>query len=78
MEENDNDPAVINSAELLLPMSGEAVGTAEREYRPEKLREWLVSSSMFRQLVEKGEASKTSSDTMNSMKNTEHCTGDAA
>jgi asparaginyl-tRNA synthetase len=54
MKENDNNPAVVNSADLLLPMSGEAVGAAEREYRPEKLRERLVNSSMFRQLVEKG------------------------
>lgn len=54
MKENNDNPAVVNSADLLLPMSGEAVGAAEREYRPEKLRERLVVSSMFRQLVEKG------------------------
>jgi asparaginyl-tRNA synthetase len=54
MKENDENPAVVNSADLLLPGSGEAVGAAEREYRYEKLRERLECSSMFRQLVERG------------------------
>jgi asparaginyl-tRNA synthetase len=54
MKENDENPAVVNSADLLLPSSGEAVGAAEREYRQEKLRERLQSSSMFRQLMERG------------------------
>jgi asparaginyl-tRNA synthetase len=54
MKENDENPTVANSADLLLPVSGEAVGAAEREYRYEKLRERLESSSMFRQLVERG------------------------
>jgi asparaginyl-tRNA synthetase len=54
MKENDENSTVVNSADLLLPVSGEAVGAAEREYRCEKLRERLESSSMFRQLVEKG------------------------
>jgi asparaginyl-tRNA synthetase len=54
MKENDENPAVVNSADLLMPSSGEAVGAAEREYRHEKLRERLLNSSMFKQLVEKG------------------------
>jgi asparaginyl-tRNA synthetase len=54
MKENDENPAIVNSADLLLPTSGEAVGAAEREYRCEKLRERLVNSLMFKQLVEKG------------------------
>jgi asparaginyl-tRNA synthetase len=54
MKENDENPAMVNSADLLLPTSGEAVGAAEREYRCEKLRERLVNSLMFKQLVEKG------------------------
>ena len=54
MRENDENSKVVNSADLLLPMSGEAVGAAEREYRYEKLYQRLVSSTMFRQLVEKG------------------------
>jgi len=54
MRENDENPAVVNSADLLLPMSGEAVGAAEREYRYEKLYQRLTVSSMFKQLVERG------------------------
>jgi asparaginyl-tRNA synthetase len=54
MKENDENPSVVNSVDLLLPSSGEAVGAAEREYRYEKLRERLQSSSMYRQLVERG------------------------
>lgn len=54
MRENDENSAIVNSADLLLPMSGEAVGAAEREYHHEKLRQRLVDSPMFRMLVEKG------------------------
>ncbi len=54
MRENDENPEIVNSADLLLPMSGEAVGAAEREYRYERLYERLVNSTMFKQLVEKG------------------------
>jgi asparaginyl-tRNA synthetase len=54
MRENDENPAIVNSADLLLPVGGEAVGAAEREYKYERLHRRLVNSSMFRQLVEKG------------------------
>jgi len=54
MRENDENPAIVNSADLLLPMSGESVGAAEREYRHEKLYQRLMDSTMFKQLVEKG------------------------
>jgi asparaginyl-tRNA synthetase len=54
MRENDENPAMVNSADLLLPTSGEAVGAAEREYRYEKLFERLINSMMFKQLVAKG------------------------
>jgi asparaginyl-tRNA synthetase len=54
MRENDENPVIVNSADLLLPMGGEAVGAAEREYRYEKLHDRLVTSTMFKQLVEKG------------------------
>lgn len=54
MRENDENPAIVNSADLLLPTSGEAVGAAEREYRYEKLYERLINSMMFKQLVAKG------------------------
>ncbi|MBS7621655.1 asparagine--tRNA ligase [Candidatus Bathyarchaeota archaeon] len=54
MRENDENPNIVNSADLLLPVSGEAVGAAEREYRYEKLYQRLVNSTMFKQLIEKG------------------------
>jgi asparaginyl-tRNA synthetase len=54
MRENNDNPEIVNSADLLLPMSGEAVGAAEREYRYEKLYQRLINSTMFKQLVEKG------------------------
>jgi len=54
MKENEENPRIVNSADLLLPLSGEAVGAAEREYRYEKLYQRLADSTMFAQLVEKG------------------------
>jgi asparaginyl-tRNA synthetase len=54
MREKDEEPEIVNSADLLLPMSGEAVGAAEREYRYEKLYQRLTNSTMFKQLVDKG------------------------
>jgi len=54
MRENDENPAIVNSADLLLPISGEAVGAAEREFKYTKLYQRLTNSTMFRQLVEKG------------------------
>jgi asparaginyl-tRNA synthetase len=54
MRENDEDSDIVNSADLLLPMSGEAVGAAEREYRYEKLYQRLTNSTMFEQLANKG------------------------
>ncbi len=54
MKENEENPEIVNSADLVLPTSGEAVGAAEREYRYEKLYRRLITSTMFKQLVEKG------------------------
>ncbi len=54
MRENDENPAIVNSADLLLPISGEAVGAAEREHRYDKLYRRLIESTMFKQLVSKG------------------------
>jgi len=54
MKENDDNPTIVNSADLLLPISGEAVGAAEREYRYDKLYQRLIDSTMFKQLVQKG------------------------
>jgi asparaginyl-tRNA synthetase len=54
MRENDENPSIVNSADLLLPMGGEAVGAAEREHRYDKLYQRLIDSSMFKQLAAKG------------------------
>lgn len=54
MRENDETPSIVNSADLLLPFGGEAVGAAEREHRHDKLHQRLTESSMFKQLTAKG------------------------
>lgn len=54
MRENDEDPCIVNSCDLILPFSGEAVGGAEREYRYERLRERLKQSLMLKMLMENG------------------------
>ena len=54
MIEDEKDPKVVKSADLILPCSGEAAGAAEREYRHDKLVERLMSSNMMKMLKEKG------------------------
>ncbi|MCP8315304.1 MAG: hypothetical protein H3Z52_06395 [archaeon] len=54
MKNNESDPRVVNSADLILPYSGEAVGAAEREYRFDILYQKLLNSRMFQQLQAKG------------------------
>jgi asparaginyl-tRNA synthetase len=54
MIEDDEDPKVVRSADLILPHSGEAVGAAEREYRYHRLVERLTSSNMMKMLIERG------------------------
>ncbi len=54
MRENDENPKIVNSCDLILPLSGEAVGGAEREYRHEKLKERLLQSTMLKMLMERG------------------------
>lgn len=54
MKRNEKNPEVVNSADLILPFSGEAVGAAEREYKYELLYEKLLNSAMYKRLVEKG------------------------
>ncbi|MEM0287237.1 MAG: amino acid--tRNA ligase-related protein [Nitrososphaerota archaeon] len=54
MRENAFDQTVVNSADLLLPYSGEAVGAAEREFDHAKLTKRLLESTMFNLLREKG------------------------
>ncbi|MBI4181514.1 MAG: asparagine--tRNA ligase [Candidatus Aenigmarchaeota archaeon] len=54
MRENPDQPAVVNSADLILPHSGEAVGAAEREHDYGKLLARLQASSMLRLLERRG------------------------
>jgi asparaginyl-tRNA synthetase len=58
MRENDEDPRIVNSVDLILPLAGEAAGGAEREFRYEKLIKRLRESTMFKILVEKGGSEK--------------------
>ncbi|MFH1978619.1 MAG: amino acid--tRNA ligase-related protein [Candidatus Aenigmatarchaeota archaeon] len=54
MKTNKDDPKVVNSTDLLLPHSGESVGSAEREHEHDELIDRLTSSYMFKQLEKKG------------------------
>jgi asparaginyl-tRNA synthetase len=59
MRVNDDDDRIVNSADLLLPFSGEAAGSAERENDHKRLVERLKTSQMFKALKQRG---KTLSD----------------
>jgi len=54
MKTNEKDSTIVNSTDLILPFSGEAVGAAEREYKYEPLLKRLEESTMLKQLVENG------------------------
>jgi len=54
MRRNEKNPEVVNSADLILPYSGEAVGSAQREHDSKVLEEKLKNSAMLRLLQEKG------------------------
>jgi len=54
MKTNPDNPKVVNSADLILPFSGETVGAAEREFRYKKVYQKLKRSDMLRQLEQRG------------------------
>jgi asparaginyl-tRNA synthetase len=54
MQQNNENLAIVNSADLLLPPGGEAVGSAVREHNYERLIDRLDKSEMMRILREKG------------------------
>ena len=54
MKTNPENPGIVNSTDLILPFSGEAVGAAEREFDYTALHEKLASSTMLKQLKERG------------------------
>ncbi|AWM34496.1 amino acid--tRNA ligase-related protein [Hymenobacter nivis] len=51
---NDDDPRVVNSTDLLLPLAGESAGADERELDGAKLRHKLKPSSMPAGLIRQG------------------------
>jgi len=54
MRRDRDDPEVVQSADLLLPFSGEAVGSAVREEIPELLVKKLLDSPMYAMHTERG------------------------
>jgi asparaginyl-tRNA synthetase len=56
MRRNPENPLVVNSSDLILPHSGEAVGSAEREFDHELLRGKLLKSEMYRKLTARGKS----------------------
>jgi len=54
MKQSAYNSNIVNSTDLILPFSGEAVGAAEREYEYEPLLQRLKDSTMLRQLIERG------------------------
>lgn len=54
MKVSTKDPRVVLSADLIMPISGESVGSAVREHDGVKLRDRLLGSNMFRLHKERG------------------------
>lgn len=54
MRQNQADPRVVNSTDLILPFSGESAGAAERETEYEKIVTRLKTSSMYKRLIDLG------------------------
>jgi asparaginyl-tRNA synthetase len=54
MKQNDIDPRVVNSTDLLLPGAGESAGAAEREHEHDAIEARLKSSDMYKRLIELG------------------------
>ena len=54
MKENDEDPRIVNSTDLLLPKAGESAGAAEREHEHAKIVDRLRTSAMYETLLRNG------------------------
>jgi asparaginyl-tRNA synthetase len=54
MMQNAEDPRVVNSADLLLPLAGESAGAAEREHDHDRIAARLRSSAMYERLIALG------------------------
>ena len=68
MRVNDENSSVVNSADLILPFSGEAVGSAERENDYKRLVKRLKESSMFKILSKRGVSLNEFSEYLNLIK----------
>ena len=51
MRVNRKDKKIVNSADLILPISGEAVGSAEREYDYKILMKRFKKSEMYKKML---------------------------
>ena len=54
LDTRENGAATVECCDLLLPLAGETVGSSAREYDVDILRRKLLSSSMYRQLLDAG------------------------
>lgn len=54
MKVSQNDPDVVLSADLILPYSGESTGSAVREHDYKRLKDRLVTSTMYKLHLERG------------------------
>jgi len=54
MRRNPENPLLVNSADLILPFSGEAVGAAEREFEHEVVLGKMKPSAMYRRMKREG------------------------
>lgn len=54
MMQNEADPRVVNSTDLLLPIAGESAGASEREHTHDKIVSRLKSSDMYKRLIALG------------------------
>jgi asparaginyl-tRNA synthetase len=54
MKRNSENKKIVNSADLIVPYSGECVGAAEREHEHDILTEKLKKSNMLRMLEKRG------------------------
>lgn len=54
MRQNEQDPRLVNSTDLILPFSGESAGAAERETNYDTIVSRLKTSSMYQRLIDLG------------------------
>ena len=54
LDTRENGAATVECCDLLLPLAGETFGSSAREYDVDILRQKLLTSSMYRQLLDAG------------------------